>query len=610
MKKFFSLLLATVMLFALTVCPLSASAIITTYSGVVSVLPGNTRSSAPVYNYAWLDNIIVRDDAMAVTSAALVPKPDDYPGSHTYDEFIKEAEQYSVIFDIDENTVAAAYSEVTNTLYYLVVAMGMTDDLPAMRQYLIDYGIRLPEVESPDDKAEIAVTYAALKYNAVYVLYEKEAVIPVGTTLEGALVIILSALTGTMLPSGIDTLTGMAVNMVRTYVTQFEQLPISDNPDSEEIFHWAKVITAASNDYQVPVPSYDQATAAQKQYVDYAYYATVINTVYDVTINPIYLIIATQSDEELALQKLILTTMLDEKEVFYDRDMSCEELFNLANEYGCFALEDEFYSDILTYEITVAEDCEKVWFTPFALAGQLDGGSDENVSILLGDTLMTPSSTVGVSLDREKTEEEILMSVAYVDSVRNDNATYKFIVKKDANLNSKDESDAKNDMVADVENFVNTIVPNDNEKVSQIVDGIFNAVDDKAEQYITGDGEGILTTFGTDENSQQPTQNAAVSTTKGYNFDYLDELFAGVYATDADGNIVTTSSIFDYADANAAEDASFIENVGEAIKENPEIIVAPTSLFALGSLAGVFMKKKQRSSVLDEKDADEEEYEE
>ncbi len=607
MKKILSVLLATVILFAFAVCPLSASAIITGYNGVISILPGNTRSSSPEYNYAWLDNVIIRDDAMAVTSKTIVPKPDDYPGSHTYDEFIKEVKQYSVLFDVDENTVAAAYKELTNTMYYLVVAMGMTDELPAMRQYLQDYGIKLPDDEAPDDKATVSVVYAALKYDAVYALYEKETVIPVGTTLEGALVIILSALTNTMLPSGIDTLSGMAVNMVKTYVTQFKELPVSENPEADEVFHWAKVITAASNGYQVPVTVYNEATGAQKDYVDYAYYATVLNTVYDVTINPIYLVIARQNEDELALQKLILQTMLDEKYVDYSYDMPAEALFELAMANGCFALEEEFYSDILTYEMTVAQDCEKVWFTPFALADHLEGGNDEYISILLDDTLMKPAATVAAELDTSLSEEVVTMSVAYNDGTRNESATYRFIIKKDPSLNSKEDSGFSNDLVGDVKDFVNTIVPTDNEKVSQIVDNVFGAVDNQLDQAPDAIQD-TLTTFGMNDISYEGG-SVTVHTTSGYNFQYLEELFAGVYATDAEGNIVTTSSIFNHDAQDEQKENTLLDTVTTAVKENPEIIVAPTSLITLGSIAGLYLSKKQRTSVLDAQDEESEEEE-
>ena len=616
MKKFVSVFLAVIMLLTFAVCPLGASAILTSYNGVLSVLPGNTRSSSPDYNYAWLDNIIIRDDAMAVTSTKLVPKPQDYEGSHTYDEFIKEAEQYSVLFDIDENTVTVAYRELTDTMYYLAVAMGMTDELPAMRQYLQDYGIRLPADEAAHDKAVIGVVYAALKYDAVYVLYEKKAEIPEGTTLEGALVIILSALTNTMLPSGITSLSGFAVNAVKTYVTQFEQLPISENPDSSEVFHWAKVITAASNDYQVPLASYDTATDSQKAYVDYAYYATIINTVYDVKINPIHLIVATQSDDELALQKLILATMLTEKEVPYDDSMPCEALFNLATENGCFPLEEEFYTDILTYELTVAENCEKLWFTPFVLADQLDGGNSSFVSIDLDGTLMKPSSTMAATLNPALRQEEVLLSVAYNDGARNDSAVYRFIVNKDASLNNTESGTNGNDMVADVQDFVNGIVPTDNEKVSEVVGNIFEGVDNQLGDVTLGFDDLFPSVpennlAFTDPSLKDPSVSGGytgnASATDYYDSDLLNGLFSNLYSTDKNGKIITTTSFMTTTEKSQAQ--AIVETVTEAIKENPEFIIAPSSLLTFGSLAGFYMKKKQRNSVLDSEDTTEEDDE-
>ncbi|MBR5826660.1 MAG: hypothetical protein IKY78_06215 [Clostridia bacterium] len=616
MKKLISLLLAVVILLTFAVCPLGASAVLTGYNGVWTALPGNTRSSSPDYNYAWLDNIIVRDNSMAVTSSTIVPKPEDYSGSHTYDEFVKEVTQYSVLFDINVETVSAAYRELTNTMYYLAVAMGMTDELPVMRQYIQDYGIKLPDREAADDKAVIGVVYAALKYDAVYVLYEKHAEIPVGTTLEGALVIILASLTNTMLPSGINTLTGFSVNVVKDYVTQFEQLPISENPDANEVFHWAKIITAASSDYKVPLAAYDVATDSQKTYVDYAYNATIIGTVYDVTLNPIHLIIAKQSDDKLALQKLILHTMLTEREVAFSDELSTEELFDLACENGCFALEDEFYSDILSYEITVAENCEKLWFTPFALADQLDGGSNDFVSIDLNGTLMKPSSTVAADLNPALRQEEVIMTVAYNDGIRNDVAAYKFTVIKDASLNNKPTSDSSNDMVADIENFVNTIVPDDNEKVSQVVGSVFDGVDNQMAQsgidaVIPTTPEGNLSYTDPSLNNNPTVSEKPVgsdSVTDYYDSAFLDDLLAGVYATDENGNIITTLSFFSPS-ANDKEDRSVIETVTEAVKENPELVIAPSSLLTLGSLAGFYFKKKQRKSVLDDDGTEENEEE-
>ncbi len=601
MKKAVTLFLSLIMIFALAVCPFGASAI-TTYGGTIAVLPGNTRSSSPEYNYAWLDNVIVRDDAMAVTSKALHPAPTDYPGSHTYDEFVKEVKQYSALSDIDENTVTAAYGELNSAMYYLVTATGMTGTLDEMRAYLQNYGIRLPGNEDAEDKMAIAIVYAALKYDAVYVLYEKKAEIPQGTTLDGANVIILSALTDTMLPSGIDTLTGFAVNTLKAYVTQFEELPVSKNPTPEEIFHWTKIITAASYDYKVPVTSFDKTTKAQKEYVDYAYHASILNTMYDITVDPVRLIVAVQSEDETALARLVLYTMLEEKGVTYSYDMTAEELFKLAESNGCFALEDEFYSDILNYEITVAETCTKVWFTPFALADQLQGGNSEFVTIKLNDTAVTPNSTTSVDLRTSLRNEKVTMTVNYNDGKRNDTAVYVFNIIKDAKLNDENAVSSENDMVAEVEKFVNTIIPDDDSPAAQAVDKVIGAVDNKINSELSNAATNVnvLTTYGVDTTYAIETtekQPEAEKSTDRFDFDYLEQLIDGVYETDVYGNIVTTSSVFgDGEDEN--EEQSFIEKAAETVKENPEIVAAPTGIITLGSLAGYFLSKKHRDSVI------------
>ncbi len=610
MKKFLALFLSLMILLALSVCP--ASAIITTYGGTFAVLPGNTRSSSPEYNYAWLDNLVVRDDAMAVTSKKITPKPTDYPGSHTYDEFIKEVDQYSNLYLLDENTVAAAYGEINEALYYLVTATGMTGSLDEMRSYLQDYGIRLPGNEDAEDKMAIAVTYAAIKYDAVYALYEKKVEIPKGSTLDGATVIILSALTNTVLPSGVDTLTGMAVNTMKQYVTQFEQIPISQNPKPDEVFHWAKVLTAAHYEYQVPLTVYTEATTAQKEYVDYAYYASIFNTMYDITVNPIKLVAASQSEDKLAVQRLILHTMLDEKGVTYDKSLSAEDLFELAEANGCFMLEDELYSDVLNYEIVVAETTEKIWFTPFALADQLPGGSNDYVTMKLNGNPITAGTTTSVDLFTSLKKEKIELSVSYNDGARNDSAVYEFTVIKDAALNDENAVQSENDMVAEVEKFVNTIVPDKDSEAGKKIDSVFAAVDDKIQAELsTKVNAEALTTYSVEttkkDNSSTTVKNTQEKETERFDFNYLEDLIDGAYETDAFGNIITTSSIFTEEESTTQQ--SFVEKAAETVKENPEIVAAPTGIITLGSLAGYLLSKKHRDTALPE-EAEEEEAEE
>ena len=593
MKKLLVLTLTCLLIVSMCICPAFATSQAGALISEMKVNPGHLRWDDPAYNYAWLDNMIIRDDAMAATQAHVIPKPTDYPYSITYDKFLEESSNYNELITLDKESVTSAYDEVINVMYYLVVAMGMTDDVDVMTQYLVEQGIRLPANTTVDEKAEIAVVYAAIKYDAVYTLYGKHVDFPVGTTLDGAVVTIMSALTGTVVPSGVDNLSGYAVYCTKTYVTSFESLPISTNPSEDEIFHWAKVITAGSSgDYQVPVEVYSETSAAQKEYVNYAYYATILSDIYDVKINPIKLVVAMQSSDQLAVQKLILCTMLDEKNVSYSDKLTCQQLFDLACKNGCFNLEEEFYTDVLNYEVEVAQDCEKIWFTPFPLSGQLEGGSDEYLTITLAGNVVAPSSTTGVVLNPALATETVRLEVYYNAPDNQDMAVYEFKIVKNPALNGERNPETNNDMVAEVEKYVNSIVPAGNSTASTVIDGVFQKVDDSISGSGSQVGEGILTTYAADvsANGNGTSGNGG----SDFNFDYLDQLLDGVYETDVFGNIVTTQG-FDYTETTT-EKQSIITKTVETVKENPEIVAAPTGLIAVGAFAGYLMTKKHRDS--------------
>ncbi len=616
MKKLAALFLAFVMLliYIVPVCAVDEIDIESLYTGVadIQVQPGNPRAEKPEYRFSWLDNVVIRYDANAVTSAAVTPKPSDYLYSETFEQFVQEVDNYSMLFELNEYTVAEAYEELTDTLFYTFTAMGFTDTQESMREYLVENGVKLPVNETIGDKAKVAVTYAVLKYNAVYVLYEKEVILPVGISLDEATVVIISALLGTSLPSSVETLTGLAVLMTKNYVEQFEQLPVSGNPDASEIFHWAKVITAAQNEYQVPLETYDETTQAQREYVDYAYYASILNTLYDINVDPIYLVLALQSEEKYSLQKFILKEMLDEKQVAYSEKASCEELFDLACENGYFDLEQEFYTDIFLYELKVPASCEKVWFTPFTLAGQLEGSDAQYVKIYLNGTEMSANSTVSTPLDTSKERENVELRVVYDDGISESSETvYTYEVIKDKSLDSDTPGIEQGDVVGEVQQFVDTIVPNENTAASQKVDDVFSSIGGAVSQVASGVDTNELTTYGTTEYSagdllegydihgESSQQNSAADkATERYDSAYLEDLIAGVYATDANGNIITTTELSDSQEETA--DEGIIYKVTEAVKESPEVVAVPSSLLAAFSVAGYVMNRKHHSRKEDE----------
>lgn len=612
MKKVFALVLALVMLIALAVCPVSAA-----NSSVSSLIPqldpGETRRSTE-YSYAWLDQLIVRDDATSVVPTTIIPRPTDYPYSHTYDEFIEEVKDYSALNDLNEDTVASSYSEMMKLVYYTVVALGMTDEYDVMEEYLRSYGIRLPDEPDGEDKINVAVVYAALKYDAVYALYGKEVSIPVGVDLDSASVIIFAALSGIMLPSGVTSFPGLAVYTVKNYVKEFEDLPVSKNPDSAEVFYWAKIIAASSadsnedgmGDYVLPQMAYDKVDPADKEYVDYAYYATILNTAYDVTLDVEALQAAVENGNSTAVQKLILETMLSEKNVRVNSNMNTKELFDLACENGCFNLEEEFYSDVFNYDITIAQDRTKMWITPFSVADQLDGGNSAATTMSLNGIAAGHNKTTGIALDPAKANETITLTIYYNDGVREDQATYTFNIIKDKSLNGTTTS-SDNSMVQSLQSMAGAVNPSGNEKVDEIIDGVVDYAQNELPEFSTSPQGDILTTFGNTYN--EATSGSSSGYDGGYEFGYLQELLDGKYATDAEGNIITTKGA-SFVGIEDETENSIIEKATTVVKENPEIVAAPTSVIALGALAGYLMMKKHRDSemlVLPEESEEEEE---
>lgn len=587
LKKITAFALAIATAASLMVSQFSASAAVVMNETGVDVLPGNTQSANPNYSMAWLDNVIIRDSTTAVTSADIAPKA-DYPYSRTYDEFINELDNYTKLNELNEQTVTESYMQTVEMLFYLVTALDMTDDLNVMIAYLNDKGIDIPLNLTGDDKMKVAIVYAAIKYNAVYVLYGKNVTITQGTTLDGAVVIILAELSAVKLPSGIDTLTGFALETMKTYVEGFDEIPLSQNPEGPEIFYWIKVIVAAANDYQVPLMDYDVTEDVYKTYVDYAYYASLLDTLYSIHIDPVRLAKADADTDPTAIAKLVLQTMLEEKKIEYKSTSSCETLFALACTNGYFQLEREFYSDIFNYDVFVSPSCDKLWFTPFGLADELDG-DNANISIDLNGKKMTTSQTAYAKLNKTNKSETVVITVTYDDLInKSETVTYTFNVIKSGS-SSIDVSNS-NDLVSQIQSSISQVIPEDNEKVNSIMSGVAANVESFSLPDYSSVSNSIISTYPSDETTKPSYYQGEVQTAaSGIDFSYLETLIGETYAV-KDSTAVTDN---DKQNAQNGE-ASAVSQAIETVKENPEIVVAPTGVIAVGGYIGYMLSKKKK----------------
>ncbi|MBR5437306.1 MAG: hypothetical protein IKV21_00160 [Clostridia bacterium] len=601
MKKTAAVFLALLMLLTMTF-PMSACAVVVSLEDGLAINPGNTRNNNPVYNFAWLDQLFVRTDASAVVPAELTPTPSDYPYEITYDEFVEECDRYIDLYSLDANSFDNIYSVLIEAVYYTVVAAGTTADFDGMCTTLSRNGILLPDEATKEDMMKIAIVYAAIEYNAIYAIYNKEVELPAGISLDAALTIILGELTGVHVPSDVETVSGLGVQAVKQYLGDYNYIPLSKNPTTDELFYFLKVVIITENEETVPLTPYNKVTAADKEYIDYTYFATVLGMAYDIPLDAEALYGAVNSDSPLAVHRLVLETMLNEKGVKYSDSYSVEKLFNLACKNGYFALEKEFFSDVLTYKLEVAPSCEKIWFTPITIGDQLNGGNQAPLTLYLQGVSVAPGSTTAAPLDTSKTEEVIYLEVNYSDAEKKDNALYEFtIIKNPALENTSSNTGA----VGQVQDFVNSMIPEDNEKASEIVSGIFEGVTSPSAQSDAADYmQDILSTYA--DTVSSAIGSSSDSGTTYYNADYLGQLLENIYETDANGNVITTKTYTVSADEESTQDVGFLQQVTQTVAENPEIVAAPTSLLALGGLLGFMMNKRHKDTLrLDDESEDE-----
>ena len=585
MKKASALFL-TVLILLISLMPV-ASAVVVSFDNGLEFNPGNTRWLAPDYNYAWLDQLFVRDDSDSVTLKELTPKPTDYPYGVRYEDFLEECNRYIDLYNVSAESVGDTYMKSVEALYYLAVSMGFTANVDFMGQVLIRNGIDVPDNPTAEDKMAIGVVYAAIDYNSVYIFTGEELELPYGISLEEALVIILAKITGVEIDEDVNTLSGLGAEAVKSYLEEYEgrTVPLSKNPSDEELFYWLKATVASNNGYSVPTDKYNQITKDEAEYVDYVYFSSVLESAYEVRIDPEKLIYAHQDKDPYAVHSLVLKTMLDEKGVAYGEKDSTEKLFNLACKAGYFALEKEFFSDVLRYELEVAPSCEKVWFTPITLGDQLNGGDKTPLTLFLQGTEIAPGSTNAAILDKTKSEETVRLEVVYNDGLTQESAVYEFRVIKNPEL-EKASSGSSTDLVGQVQNFVDSVVP-DGEKADEVMSDVFSAIGNVSAQSPDAFAEDILSTYST------YVESAGEGVTGEYDFDYLGQLISDVYETDVNGNIITTK-VYTTAEDTSDEEGNVIQKVTQAVAENPQIVAAPTGLIALGGLVGFMMNKKHR----------------
>lgn len=547
-------------------------------NGQAKATPGQTKTYVPLedYNYAWIDDVVVRDSSSSVTALTLVPVTES-PYSHTLDQFVEECNNYTSLFNASEEVLESTFVTSLKALYYSLIASGViTETNTVMRTYNEEHGIVYPFVESELTQMYTAIVYVSLKTDLYGAILDKQIEIPRGTTVEGAIVNILSSMCNMNVPANVNSLSSFTYLFAEDYVVDEKKYPVSDEPSETEVYYWVRLAAADNAGYSVPtdVP-YSAVTAEQEEYVLYAYYASILTQRYEVMVDPLLLRAALLGGEkEKKIPELVLKAMLDEVSISYEKNETTESLFEKAKTEGFFDLEAEFYTDIYNYRVYVSPENEQVWFTSYLVADQLVDGDIDCAETYINGNKVKNTSTTGVKLDND-IETTVVIEVLYDDGERSDKATYTFVIEKNVNA-------------ADVNGNLNI-------DIADPIDSVLDSLSGAADNYMTG--VEIPTAPTTKPNGSNTITTYPVNGIGSGNK-------IETYPTDANGNVIGNNDALTTAKQEQTTVQVLDKSLTETVKENPEYVATPIGLLAVGASAGYIFFRRRKNELFAEENND------
>ncbi len=352
---------------------------------------------------SWIRKLVIKEDMLSTegifTELALYPVT-DYPYTNDAKGFNAEVEEYIEAYTLDEESQRAAY------IYFLeqVGALSIISDPSASDKSKADWlrqqGIVITEEDEQDaDKVlMISALYAMMKNDLYYVYTGEHLTIPSGTTLEDAIVLYISALSGNQssLSSFISKFfgssslgdledyiyyTSLMALYTNGYVSATEIVKIS----RQEVYR--RVAIMAIRDYGLAIDS----EAATTEELQKKYLTAMLGTQYSVKLDPETL---EKTAQNRSVAYYILQRMANEDAnlTISQNKYSYEACFKLVTQKtDRFDLENEFYSDIYEYNIYLENNRETISVNPTALNSnsvmtingtKISGGQYAKVSLL------------------------------------------------------------------------------------------------------------------------------------------------------------------------------------------------------------------------------------
>lgn len=407
--------------FKKTVCVLLALVLVVCISICAFPVFAGTASNDSEENPAWLSDIYVRETSTDFVKNPMYPRSEGVY-SRTLGGFRKEVNELKKIATMSSEDLEESYLKIITELYKLLDETGVFDEYDVMKNYLqTEHKIVFPADDSTVNKTYVAVVYACLKYDLLYVVMDTHFTIPEGTSINRAVVLLLSALLSESVPNDVETVEEYVIYNIKKVLIE-NGYQVSENADSEEIYTLYKIMMAEKQGYKIANHDVVNYTQKDKDYLTGAYTASIIKMTYDISPTPEEALLVITSNDKDAMPALILGLMIESKGESTIDDSSLEDLFKHACRLGLFDIDDEFYSDIYEYDVYLNYNCKTIWITPFALATEFGNDKTQYAKITINGTSVQSARSHKFTLTGDLTVAEI--AVKYDDGSVKNSATY------------------------------------------------------------------------------------------------------------------------------------------------------------------------------------------
>lgn len=408
-KKVISAVLAVVIAVVSVTCTLSVSA--------------KTASSASEKNPAWLSGFYVRESSTDLTPKEMVPHSNSKYGT-TLEKFQTDVAVIKKLCTMNLNSLTGKFDDVIDRLYKMIANTGIIEEYSVMKDYIVkEHGIVYPEKDDIKYPVYTAVVYACLKYDIVSAFIGTEIVIPAGSTIDRAMVIIVSNVLSEEVPEDVSTIEEYAIESLKKYIEE-KGYEVPNTYTPKEVITLYKIMVAEQQGYKIENKDVKNYTPEDYQHVDGSYYAAVIKMNYKVSPTPEVAYSAVKSEDSNEMAKLILTLMIESKGQSTENDDTMEKLFEHACNLGFFNLKNGFYSDVYEYDVYLKYDCKEVWLTAYSYASTLGQGEMNNIKMTMNGTPIASGKSYLLKLAGDTTK--VTVSTAYDNGEKKSEAEYTF----------------------------------------------------------------------------------------------------------------------------------------------------------------------------------------